>query len=108
MGQRPSYPRINCCVPGCNRGTTRVEPGWTIICGKCWRRAPQDMRKLASSWRARANRFEKRGDLPRAEIAARWAHRAFENIRKLLSDEAEQPSGMDPLMAEDLRKAGLL
>lgn len=108
MGQRPSYPRINCCVPGCNRGTTRVEPGWMIICGKCWRRAPKDMRTLASTWRGRANRFKKKGDVERAEVAGRWADRAFENIRKLLCGETEQPSGMNPLMAEELRKAGLL
>ncbi|MFO6448942.1 hypothetical protein ACLBKU_17555, partial [Erythrobacter sp. NE805] len=93
---------------GCKRGTTKVEPGWTIICGKCWRRAPKDMRILASTWRARANRFDRKGDQERAEIAGRWANRAFENIRKLLSGETEQCWGMDPLMAEDLRKAGLI
>ncbi|MFA6219619.1 MAG: hypothetical protein WC692_07540 [Erythrobacter sp.] len=66
------------------------------------------MRTLASMWRARANRFEKKGDHERAELAKRWASRAFENIRKLLCGETEQASGLDPLMAEELRKAGLL
>lgn len=108
MPKRPSFPRINCCIAGCKRGTTKVEPGVRIICGVCWRRAPKDMRSLASKWHARANRFERKGDFERAEIAGRWAHRAFENIRKLLSGETEQAPGMDPLMAEELRKAGLI
>lgn len=108
MSKRPSYPRINCCIAGCKRGTTTCEPGIRIICGKCWRRAPKDMRKLASQWRARANHFERKGDHERAEIAGRWANRGFENIRKLLNGESEQPSGIDPLMAEELRKAGLI
>lgn len=108
MPKRPSFPRINCCIEGCNRGTTKVEPGCRIICGKCWRRAPKDMLTLASTWRARANLFEKKGDLLRAEIAGRLANRAFENIRKLLSGEAEQATGIDPLMAEELRRAGLI
>ncbi len=108
MPKRPSFPRINCCIKGCKRGTTTCEPGVRIICGKCWRRAPKDMRTLASIWRARANRFEKKGDHERADIAGRWANRAFENIRKLLSGESETIFGMDPLMAEDLRNAGLI
>lgn len=101
------FPRTNCCVKGCKRGTTTVEPGVRIICGKCWRRAPKDMRKLATLWMQRSTRFEKRGDMMRATIAGRWANRAFENIRKLLSGVETPSAGMDPLMAEELRKLGL-
>lgn len=108
MGQRPSYPRINCCVKGCNRGTTKCEPGVRIICGKCWRRAPRETRATVTRWQKRSRQFAARGDHERADLAARRAHNAFENIRKLLSGEAEPTPGMDPLMAEDLRKAGLL
>lgn len=106
--KRPSYPRINCCVTGCQRGTTKFAPGCRVICGQCWRRAPKAMRHQANVWAARARRFEQRGDVERADVASLWAHRAFENIRKLLSGEGEPTTAMDPLMAEELRKVGLL
>lgn len=108
MAKSPSYPRINCCVKGCKRGTTKCEPGVRIICGKCWRRAPQDMRQLANRWRLRARRFYERGDEHRAVIAGRWATRAFDNVLAILNGQGEEAPGViPPLMAEELRKAGL-
>jgi hypothetical protein len=108
MAKRPAFPRINCCIEGCKRGTTTVEPGIRIICGKCWRRAPKETRASVTRWQKRSRQFAARGDLERAEMAGHRAHILFENIRKLLSGESEQTSGIDPLMAEGLRKAGLL
>jgi uncharacterized protein HemY len=95
-------------VKGCHRGTTKFAPGCRVICGQCWRRAPKAMRHQANVWAARARRFEQRGDIERADVAHLWSQRLFENIRKLLSGELAEPEGMDPLMEEELRKAGLL
>lgn len=108
MPKRPSYPRINCCIKGCKRGPTTCEPGVRIICGKCWRRAPKATRASVTGWQKRSRQFAARGDLERADIAAHRAGILFDNIRKLLSEEGEEPSGMNPLMAEELRKAGLI
>ena len=49
MPKRPSFPRINCCIKGCKRGTTTVEPGIRIICCKCWRRAPKETRSSVTA-----------------------------------------------------------
>lgn len=105
---RKRYPRINCCVKGCARGTTTVEPGVRIICRKCWQRAPKAMRDAAIRWRRRARSFERKGDLARAELAGRRVNLAFENIRKLLSNVESRDDGIPPLIQEELRKAGLL
>ena len=109
MGKSPSYPRINCCVKGCKRGTTKCEPGGRIICAKCWRRAPKDLRQLATRWKRRATRFEQRGDDHRAYIAGFWADHAFANILAILNGHGEEvPGVIPPLIAEELRKAGLV
>lgn len=106
MSERPTYPRINCCIPGCKRGTTTHPPGRSIICGKCWRKAPKAMRDQYSRWRRKGDRLEKKGD-PRAEIAFVRMARTFWAIRRVLVDPPP-PYEMSPLMAEELRAAGLL
>jgi len=108
MAERPSYPRINCCIKGCKRGTTKFAPGYTIICGKCWRRAPKETRASVTRWQKRGRQFAAKGDDEGAAIAFRRADRFFDRIRALLSDEGEATPGLHPVMAEELRKAGLL
>lgn len=57
------WPRVNCCVDGCERGTTRIQPseGWIAtaaandvpyLCPVHWRRVPKWMK-------ARLRRLEK-------------------------------------------------
>lgn len=105
---RPTYPRINCSVPGCKRGTTRVEPGAQIVCGKCWKKAPKATRDQYARWRRKARALERKSD-PRAEIAWERMGRTFDAILLLLSSPpAPEAEEMDPLMAEQLRKDGLL
>lgn len=107
MVKRPSYPRINCCVPDCKRGTTTFEPGTTMICGKCWRKAPKLLRQQWSHARRRGNTLDKKGD-PRADIFHPRANGIFNHIREMLSESCGQQEGLPPLMAEELRKAGLV
>lgn len=106
--QRGKYPRINCAVPGCKRGTTTFEPGTTMICGKCWRKAPKSSREGWSKWRRRARTIEKRGDYERADLCERRAGTIFHHILELLSGADLEADGLPPLMAEELRKLGLL
>lgn len=108
MPKRPSYPRINCCIAGCKRGSTKFEPGTRIICGKCWRRAPKENRAAVTLWQKRGRQFVARGEEMQADLAFRRAHIHFERIRALLSDEGEPSPGLHPVMAEELRKAGLI
>lgn len=108
MTHRVSHPRINCCIRGCKRGTTKFAPGTTVICGKCWRRAPKETRASVTRWQKRGRQFNARGDYDRAEIAFRRADTFFDRIRKLLDGEAGPSEGIDPLVAEELRKIGLL
>lgn len=103
---RPRHPRINCCIPGCKRGTTTFEPGTIMICGKCWRKAPKAMRQRWTKFRRRETLARKR-DHPHADRWGFLAHDIFERIRALLEGEAP-PDEMPPLMAEQLRKDGLL
>ncbi|MEM8724645.1 MAG: hypothetical protein AAGE86_03895 [Pseudomonadota bacterium] len=106
MPKRARYPRINCCIVGCKRGTTTFEPGKTMICGKCWRKAPKHLRTRWSKFRRKANALDKK----RHPDANRWhdlADRVFWRIRRIVEGEAP-PDKMPPLMAEQLRKEGLL
>lgn len=44
-GQPQRFPRIQCCIPFCSRGSTRFPPGFVVICGKCWRSSPARLRR---------------------------------------------------------------
>lgn len=109
---RPRYPRVNCLVPGCKRGTTRCAPEADgsepeIICDPHWRTVPITWRKRLSLYRRRYTLAERKGDERGMEVAARcWWHR-WEAITRLFKQPA-QGEAIDPLMAEGLRKAGLL
>jgi hypothetical protein len=78
-----------------------------MICGKCWRRAPKEIRSAWSHWRRRGNALDKRDD-PRADLCYRRANGIFNRIRAMLTDPDVESEDMSPLMAEELRKAGLL
>lgn len=103
---RPSYPRINCSVPGCRRGTTTFEPGTLMICGKCWRKAPQLMRRQYSKARQLWKRCVRRDD-PRADYWAWQVDRRWNDILQLLTERSEGDGELPPLLEEELRKAGL-
>lgn len=107
MPKRPTFPRINCCIPDCKRGTTTFEPGTLMICGKCWRKAPKLIRQQWSRARRRGNALDKKGD-PRADIFHRRANGIFNHIRELLTEPYQGGEDLPPLMAEELRKAGLV
>lgn len=104
--KRPAYPRIACCIPGCRRGTTTCPPGHTIICGKCWRKAPKALRDQQARWRRKARLLDRNGN-PRAQIAWARVNGTFWAIYRLLT-EPPAAEDLSPLMAEELREAGLL
>lgn len=108
MTHRIIHPRINCCIRGCKRGTTKFAPGFTVICAKCWRKAPKETRASVTRWQKRGRQFAARGDDDRAALAFRRADLFFDRIRSLLDGDGPETPGMDPLMAEELRKIGLM
>lgn len=108
MARSEIHPRINCCVKGCKRGTTKYPPNFTVICGKCWRRAPKETRASVTRWQKRGRQFAARGDDERAALAFRRADIFFDRIRALLDGDTEPVEGMDPLLAEELRRLALL
>ncbi len=53
-------PRINCCVPGCRRGT-RKWPDGEIICGKCWRFVSRSTKRRKRMIAKLIRRLDERG-----------------------------------------------
>lgn len=55
--------RINCCIVGCRRGTSKFEPDEDgddeIICGKCWRLVPAATKARRRRIGAEMRRLEK-------------------------------------------------
>lgn len=127
------HPRVGCCVPGCTRGTTRIEaangwtwldtgttdPGW--ICGVHWPRVPRSLKRrrtsLVRAWRrklkqARVSAFwelpagaQQRIAIVRTErlIRAVWAR-----CVRHASGMVEVPAGELPdSVREDLARLGL-
>ena len=106
--RHPAYPRINCCIAGCKRGTTRYPGDVEIICGKCFRKVPQAWRKRLALYRRKINAAEHRGD-EQAYDKARWLfERRWDAIKKLLSNPTPDDTGLPPTMTEELRREGLL
>lgn len=54
-------PRINCCIPGCRRGTTKLEnpEDDEIICGPHWRMVPAATKRRRRLIAAEMRRLEK-------------------------------------------------
>lgn len=110
--RRQRYPRINCLVPGCKRGTTTVPPNFDgsepeIICDPHWRTVPLAWRKRLTLYRRKYSRAAKIGDAEKMDVAARCWWRRWEAIKRLFVASAAN-SNLEPLMAEQLRKDGLL
>lgn len=107
MKQR--HPRINCCITGCKRGTTQFEPGCLVICGKCWRKAPKPLRTRYTDCHRMARKYRRRLDEEKASVFEHRAHRVWCSIRDVLEgrDTEAAPTGLPPLMAEELRSIGL-
>jgi len=105
--ERPVYPRVFCCIPGCKRSTTRIAPPCeSVICGSCWRRAPKHLRDYYSRFSRRLTIARKRNS-DRVALLEHVVDQAFRRVWKAL---LEQPLGDDipTLMREQLRKDGLL
>ena len=110
--RRASHPRVNCCITGCKRGTTRLEPNangepveW--ICGEHWRQVPKSWRTRMSLFGRRYRSARRKGDVEQMHRCARLWWQRFDKA-KALFDQDPPSDEIPPLMAEQLRKDGLL
>lgn len=114
MTQRRSYPRINCCIAGCKRGTTRMAPredgsAPEIICSKHWRTVPKSWRSAMAFLRRVAVAAEKKGDEERYSQAARAWWRGWRRIVSMLSNPETVMDGEVPAtLSTQLKAVGLL
>lgn len=109
---RTGYPRVNCLVPGCKRGSTRFAPGEDgtapeIICGPHWRTVPIAWRRRQALFSRRYRLAERKGDERAMQVSSRCWWSGWDRIKRLLTEQPHS-DGLDPMMAEGLRKAGLL
>lgn len=105
--RRADYPPVSCCIPGCKATTTRIPPPCeSMICRKCWRRAPKRHRDFYARVRGRLTRAEKRmsPDVPRFENLVDYA------FRRVWQSLIEEPAGdqMPATLLEELRKIALI
>lgn len=115
------YPRVNCTVEGCSRGTTRIEPAaegtvWLNtgtprcewLCGKHWPRVPKAwkrrrtklLRRFRKTWPDGANWDDLNAQ------AQHDAHRLMRMMRAIWRRMVRHVSG-DGGIDEELRKLGL-
>lgn len=59
---RSAYPRINCVVPDCRRGSTRYKPGTELLCGQHWRKVPLSWRRKMALYRRARTLAERKGN----------------------------------------------
>lgn len=104
------HPRINCCIIGCKRGSTQCEPGCLIICGKCWRKAPKALRTRHTDCLRLMRKYQRRLDTEKARVFELRADRIWSSIRAILNDDElqEMPEQLPALMAEELRRMGIV
>ena len=111
---RQVYPRVNCLVAGCKRGTTRYPPhddGGVpeIICGKHWRTVPKSWRTAMSFVGRRCRAAERKGDTASMERALRLWWSQWGRIVAVLNNPEDAIAGeLPPTLAEGLRAHGLL
>ena len=90
------FARINCCVPGCRRGTRKFENADDVICGKCWRFISKAAKADYRRTRAALEAMERQGDaedaactvMPETLQKYHAAHEAFCEVWSRCKSEA--------------------
>jgi hypothetical protein len=92
------HPRINCCIFGCKRGTTKWPIGSEIICGKCWRLVSKSTKRWYRKIHREVERVRALDEQPRDHITPKewreWdrAHRMGARIWLRAKREANHRS----------------
>lgn len=128
---RAGHPRVNCLVPGCKRGTTRLEPfpegfrslqhpdrtGLEWVCGPHWRRVPAYLRRrerrLVRRWEKLGGPegyWKQPGGSP-ARLALlrleKLIPRLWDRMVAIAKGEDEPAAGVPAGLAEELRRVAL-
>ncbi len=104
-----TFPRINCSIPGCERGSTKFPPGNEVICGHHWQSVPQTWRRRFALYKRRFNAARLKGDQRGMQVAGRCLHSRWSRMVELLTHpESLMHDGLPVTVSEKLRKEGLL
>lgn len=110
MPPRPTYPRVECLVPGCRRGTTRLENNGDgsveLICGRHWRTVPLSWRRRIALFKRHVKRADRRGDAEKYRQAVNAEWRMWQRVRAMFLD-APSSDELPAHLAEHLRDLGL-
>jgi hypothetical protein len=87
----------------------RFAPGSLVICGPCWHKAPEAMRSRHRACLLLADKYHARCDIEKGRVFDLRAERIWQAVRDLLNGDEDEvmPTGLPPLMAEQLRSMGL-
>jgi len=111
---RPSYPRVNCVIQGCHRGTTRCAPNDDgsapeIICGNHFRKLPKSWRRKLTLYRRAFDAAERREDVPKMRAASRCWWSRWEACKHFLNEpESIMDDGLPLGLSSELKKDGLI
>lgn len=111
---RPTYPRVNCLVAGCKRGTTRAAPRSDgsppeIICGPHWRTVPKEWRRRLSLYARRYRAAEAKDDQRGMGMAGQLWWGRWRRICDLFREpESALVDDMPITLVERLKAEGLL
>ncbi len=125
--QTSGFPRVGCLVPGCKRGTTRIEPlpdnrFWLhhdgrdpqYICGVHWARVPKALRRrdrmFIRAWRKLSEPWPPiPGDQEqKARQVEMLIRKSWERIKRVAcGDETPMYDDIPAAMSDDLRRLGL-
>ena len=99
-----SHPWQFCAVDGCKSRSQMYPPEQGFICGKCYKRAPQWMRRMRATIGRRMGRTR---DPQRKRAMEIRRGRLVDRMIEALNDTGDSEN-MPPAMKEQLRKDGLI
>ena len=113
--QTSGFPRVNCLVPDCRRGTTTIRPNaegeqGEYVCAVHWRTVPKDWKQRLSLFIRRMKKARGEDNDVDLQRSARAYWRCWTRIRKYLTkpDQFVGAAGMPLALEQELTRSGIL
>lgn len=111
--QTSGWPRVGCLVPGCGRGTTRIQPNedgeqGEYVCGRHWPMVPKSLKRRLARARKAALAAGRRQDRDAWDRWWRIFDRLWFRIRAGLVVGHHPADQMPMAMRADLEREALL